>query len=153
MKTKLYRFSLDGFVPKFQSFHVDCLEKGLVDFKNNFENYPLHLRPYIYESYKEVLKNWRDFDTGVFSFLSDLPDRKIIKLLLNHLTEEQKNLYSWWSAEISINEYCFEVGNGKLWKEKGFFTIEDMINKKAYEVFIPKQYLQIQNIEKLNFKF
>lgn len=146
-KVLLYRFSLDGFNAQYQNFHAEGLELGLNNFNSKKSNYPSHLIPSIEESYSKVLPEWKEFTTGVFAFAGSLPDKETIRMLLNHLHSSQKEEYSWWTAEIDENQYCFDVNNSNLWRSSGFSQIKDMVAKYNYEMFIPQQFLKIENIQ------
>lgn len=146
-KVLLFRFSDDGFLSKYQNYHAEGLEIGLKKFKENPEKYPIHLLSSIGKSYSDVIPEWKEFATGVFVFAGSLPDEDNIRILLNHLDKHQKEKYSWWSAEIDDTQYCFDVNNSNLWRTNGFCQIRDMIARNNQEIFIPQQFLKLENIQ------
>lgn len=147
MKTVLYRFSADGFNAHYQQFHVEAMKLGLKHFQEKKQTYPIHLVPHIEESYKGLLTEWGKFTNGIFTFVGVLPDPETIRILLNHLAPQQRKNYFWWTAEIDVKQYCFDVNNSKLWKKQGFASIKDMVDKMNYEIFIPSQFLKVDNIQ------
>jgi hypothetical protein len=147
----IYRFSKDGFNSYYQNHHADGLELGLKKFKEKKENYPKHLLQYVEKNYSEVIPEWREFTTGVFAFAGNIPNKETTRILLNHLSPEEKKSYQWWSAEIDDEQYCFDIDNNVLWKSYGFKKVKEIIKKNSYEIFLPKQFLNIKNIQ--NFKF
>jgi hypothetical protein len=42
--------------------------------------------------------------------------------------------------------YAFDANN--LWRKNGFHKIEDLLKKNCFEVFIPTQFLNVENIQK-----
>jgi hypothetical protein len=146
-KVLLFRFSLDGFTPQYQQFHAEGLELGLKKFKEHPSDYPIHLIKNVEEHYSKILPEWKEFTNGVFTFAGSLPDKDTLRILLNHLHKTQKEQYSWWTAEIDENQYCFDVNNCNLWTSSGFMKIKDMIAKSNYEMFIPEQFLKVENVQ------
>lgn len=146
MKTLIYRLSKNGFDSCLQDYHANALEQGLLNFKNNPNNYPEHLKDNINNSYNQVIPEWKEFTHGIFAFIGLLPEKETIRILTNHLNSKQKEEFVWWSAEIDIEQYAFDANN--LWRTKGFKKIEDLVLGNYYEVFIPKQFLRVSNIQK-----
>ncbi len=146
MKTILYRLSGDGFNPYYQNHHVEGMELGLKHFKENIGMYPEHLRHHIKNGYDEVIPEWKEFTTGIFTFAGSLPDKETIRILTNHLTAKQRQEYVWWTGEIDVNQYAFEGNN--LWRSTGFQKIEDLVKRDFFEIFIPEQFLKVSNIQK-----
>lgn len=147
MKTTLYRFSADGFNPHLQNHHIEGLKIGLNNNKQKLNNYPQHLQDSINNHYADILPEWEEFSTGIFTFVNTLPDQETLRILFNHLHKTQKESFSWWTAEININQFCFEVDNNRLWTKSGFSTIDKLINKGTYEIYLPSQFLKIENIQ------
>lgn len=149
-KIILYRFSKEGFAPIYQQYHARSIEYLSNLNKESLNQYPEHLHSHIIHSQQEILPNWHEYTNGVFAFADNFPDNKTIEHLLNHLTNEQKKSYQWWSAEISENEYCFQIYNNQLWKKNALKTIKEVIKNQETEIFIPSQFLNISNIQKVD---
>lgn len=149
-KIKLYRFAENGFEPTYQQYHAQGIEQLCNTNNAQLNQYPEHLRQHILNNKQQVLPDWKNYAHGLFAFVGNLPDINTIDHLLNHLNREQKLSYQWWTAEISENEYCFQVSNSQLWRKSGLCQIKDIIKKQEEEIFIPSQFLNIENIHKIH---
>lgn len=147
MKAILYRFSQEGFTPYYQQFHAEGMELGLKHFNEKEAHYPPHLVDNIRNTYRDIIPEWKEWTTGVFSFLGKLPSEEYLRILLNHLSKSQREEYSWWTAEIDLTMYAFDVNNGNLWKKSGFKSIQELLENGDDEIYIPKQFLKVSNIQ------
>lgn len=146
MKTMVYRLSADGFESQHQSYHMNNMESGLNSFEKKLRFHPEHLRENIKNIYKSLLPQWKEYTNGVFVFLEKMPDKETLKFLTNHFNEKQKTEYVWWSGEISHEQYAFNPC--KIWREEGFKTVKELVEKSYDEIYIPEQFLKIENIQK-----
>ena len=124
---QISRFSIDGFVPKFQEEYVDFNKR-----KQIFANRP-------------ILAESTYIDTncveGVFAFIKGYED----VALLDHLTLEQQLSYSWYEADIEHNADIFEYGPPIL--KKNSVKIGDIYKNCPWCIFIPSSSIKkIKNI-------
>jgi hypothetical protein len=128
--TLLYRFSEDGFIPKKQSF----LEEGaLIGFARNASWTSLYI------------PEWREYVEGLYCFGGSLPSDDTIRILLNHLTKEERSRRQWWTAEVADDTLVFDANN--LWKHNSFRPIADQVKQGNFEFMIPSQTLKVVNIQ------
>ena len=85
--TILYRFSEEGFIPQYQAFHAEGAARLEASGCSRFGTY---------------IPEWRDFVKGVFCFAGQLPNDDTLRILLNHLSRDERAKRQWWTAEILI---------------------------------------------------
>jgi hypothetical protein len=103
----IIRYSIDGFKPQYQFYHLDGVNYELNEF--NIFDYPLHLRTIILEQHKKRImfykEHYNDFKQGIWVFIEGYKDNQS----LNHL----KQRVPCWKAYIDDNAICYDCNWGK----------------------------------------
>jgi hypothetical protein len=90
---KVFRYSVDGFIPKKQTRHYNLYqsfrEPPNITGMNEWEK-QLILDSYNKEKHKIKDFNFDDWKSGVFIFLGELPEEKWINQSLNHLEDQSR---------------------------------------------------------------
>lgn len=107
---KVIRLSFDGFQPKNQDYRLNVLREfqkpldttGLTEWQTHLAT----------ESYQKSLPllaklDFSDWESGVFAFISQLPEQHWIDHELNHLTKAEKSKRTWFEGEICLTDEIY----------------------------------------------
>lgn len=130
----IYRFSKDGFEPKYQ----DHLEDRIIDYlKLNKLNYPEHIRESLTKH--KIIKDWKNYLIGIFVFIHE-PDLRYREHLTNHI-KNRKN-YKWYKASISKDTLVF--------RDKDYILEENNLKIAGSIKYWDNVYIPIQNLKIFN---
>ncbi|WP_297419081.1 hypothetical protein [Clostridium sp.] len=148
----IYRFSEDGFVPKYQNKIIDK-----VKYWRNFK-IDKTIQDWQIESFNTAINKAKsikinDIKNAVFAFVNK-PSIGESRLLLNHLSKEQKCKRKWYKAEIDETAIVYADTDivGKV-EHLDKFILSELLGQYPYysAVIIPKESIKlIRNIEIIN---
>ena len=139
---KIIRYSVDGFKPKYQSYHLKGVHYHLSKF--NIEDYPKWMRHSVLDIHNKIVvfykENYSDFQYGIWAFIDGYKNSQS----LNHL----KHRVPCWSADISDDTIVYGVN----WDKKLKITDDEC---KVFGFYIPANQLKtLKNIKRvLDLKF
>jgi len=142
----IYRFSEDGFIPKYQSKIV-----GDVLYWRDFKDFgivPKHLIKHFETTVEKAkTRNIDEIKYSVFSFIRK-PDKSISNFLLNHLSNEEYNKRKWYKGIIPKHVTVFADSDivGKI-KNLDKFVLGDLLNLYPWydSVIIPELSIKFIN--------
>ena len=131
---RIARYSLDGFVPKRQTYHMNQIWYELYHF--NSHELPWHLRDGAVERHAKIVpfltEHLTDFMHGIWVFI----DGNENSMSLNHSKIDLPK----WTADIDDNTMVYDVN----WER--CIPINDHI-PKIFGCFIPKRSVILENIK------
>ena len=134
----IYRFSEDGFIPKYQSKIVED-----VLYWRNFKEFDFIPKWNIKHTEKTIEKakaiNIDEIKNSVFSFIGK-PDKRLSRFLLNHLPNEEHSKRRWYKGKIPEHVAVFADSDivGKI-ENLDRFILGDLLNLYSWydSVIIP----------------
>ena len=124
----IYRFSEDGFTPKYQNKIIEDILYWR-SFKD-FDIIPKHLIEHFEKTIEKAkTRNIDEIKYSIFSFVGK-PNKNIYKFLLNHLSNEEYNKRKWY--------------HGKIPKQGTVFADNDIVGKvKNLDKFVLEELLKL----------
>lgn len=134
---KIIRYSIYGFRPQYQSYHLEQVDYHLNDF--DITKYPKHLHYVIQEQHDRLLpfyqEHYDDFKNGIWFFLEGYKNN----FSLNHLRRK----VPCWKAEIEDDAVVYDPNWEKI------LTLDDP-EIKIGGCYLPKRELyKIHHIQKV----
>lgn len=134
---KIIRYSVNGFKPKYQSYHLKDVHYHLHNF--NIAEYPEWMRDIALDVHDKRVafytENYSDFQYGIWAFIDGYKNNQS----LNHL----KYRVPCWSAEISDDTIVYSVN----WDKKLKITDDEC---KVFGFYVPANQLNtLKNIKRV----
>lgn len=134
---RIIRYSVNGFKPQYQSYHLKDVYYHLYNF--NIADYPEWMHEIVLDMhYKRVMfykENISDFQYGIWAFIDGYKNNQS----LNHL----KHRVPCWSADISDDTIVYSVN----WDKKIKITDDEC---KVFGFYIPANQLKtLKNIKRV----
>lgn len=148
----IYRFSEDGFIPKYQNKLIEDVE-----YWRNFK-IDNSIPKWQIETFKDIINRMTNINTdeiknSTYAFINK-PSYNESRLLLNHLSRKEKYKRKWYKAEIDENAIVYADDSivGKV-EHLDKFVLNNFISKYLYNfaIIIPKESIKlIKNVEIIN---
>lgn len=135
---KLIRYSLYGFKPKLQTYHLNGEIGYHLSDRFNIDNFPEYIRESVMKTHNEKVKFYtehlEDLKCGIWCFIDGYKSN----LALNHL----KRKVPCWEAELPDNTECYDCNWERL------TTISDSIILYGGCYIPQRELIKLRNIRK-----
>lgn len=147
---KAFRFSLDGFVPKVQTYHLNLwLEMRNPPKTEGLSAYQKSMIQHSHQNNIPLIRklDFEDWEIGAFVFLQSIPPDHDFRHMLNHLSERDRVCGRWFQATIDDNATVYPCFRQSL--APVATTASALLDSqgRGSPCYVPKRFLPLMWIE------